>query len=453
MKRPPRAPVLVMTSLLVLPLAALSCRSAQPQPLSPSTDFAESRRLAREAYGRQDYAGAAQHFREALRIAPAHPSLLYNLAAMETLLGKHDDAIGILEQLAGLDLYLGVASEDAFTPLREDPRFQEIVGRLAKNREATHVTSSVLIRFTGRGLIPEGLAFDETTGRFFVSSVRERKILRVTPEGRTSEFAGSNSGLLSAMGMRADSDRRVLWVATSAAPQMERFEPSDRGAAMILKFDFDSGQLLKKYAPDLPHAESPEGGVAGPSEHWFGDLTLAPDGTVYVTDSTQPEIYRITPSEDRLELLIRDGRFQSLQGIDLSRDGQKLFVADYSTGLYRIDLGTGLVTHLASPPSPSLIGIDGLYRCGDDLLAVQNGITPNRLLRITLVPRADQVLRVHVIDRNHPQYNEPTLGVVTGDRFAYIANSQWGAVDKDNQLIDADKLEDPVILGLELSCR
>ncbi len=441
MKLAHRALLVSCCSLLVL--LPLACRSAQPAPQQSSVDFAESRKLGRDAFGRKDFAAAANHFRDALRVAPTHPSLLFNLAAMETLSGNHDEALAALERLAELDLYLNVEGEETFGPLAGDPRFQDVVRRLSLSRESVVTTSSPFFGFEGKGLIPEGLAFDEKNGVFLVSSVRERRIFRVTPEGESSEFAGPTSGLLAAMGMRADSARRILWVASSAAPQMVGFETSDRGGAAVFKFDLDSGRLLNRYSID------PEG--ANKSEHWFGDLTLSPDGTVYVTDSTQPEVYRISTSTDRLELFIRDEQFQSLQGIDLSRDGRSIFVADYSTGIYRVDIGTKRVVHLESPQDSSLAGIDGIYRCGNNLLAVQNGINPNRLIRLEL--DQNRVHGVEVIDLNHPQHKEPTLGVVAGSRFAYIANGYWGAVDANNQLLPAEKLEDPVILGFEARCR
>lgn len=439
-----------LTAALILLTLLPGCRTTAPEPRGPAIDFAESRRLGRDAFGNKDFSAAAKHFRNALAIAPTHPSLLYNVAAMETLTGNHEAALAALERLSALDLYLNIGAEEIFAPLRSEDRFQEVVRKLAASRESQLATSDPVVRFTGRGLIPEGLAWDEKNGVFLVGSVRERKILRVSREGQTTEFAGSGSGLLSAMGMRVDSAKRLLWVATSAAPQMERFQPADRGIAKVMKFDLDSGDLLATYPLESAPASA---STAATPEHWFGDLTLAADGTVYVTDSTQPEIYRISPSNDRLELLIRDDRFQSLQGVDLSRDGRSIFVADYSTGIYRIDLRTKKVFHLTSPSGASMIGIDGIYRCGSDLLAVQNGINPHRLIRLRLDARSESVRDVEVIDKNHPQYNEPTLGLVMDGRFAYIANGQWEAVDKDGNLLKSDELTDPVILGFDARCR
>jgi hypothetical protein len=62
------------------------------------------------------------------------------------------------------------------------------------------------------------------------------------------------------------------------------------------------------------------------------------------------------------------------------------------------------------------------------------------------------VRSIAVIDRRHPKYNEPTLGVVTGSRFTYIANSQWNALDKENRLPPEEELEEPLLLGFDSGC-
>lgn len=444
MKVPPRFSV---AAVLLASLLAVACATPGAR-VAAAPDFSESRRLGREAFGTRDFDAASRHFQNALLTAPDHPSLLVNVAAMETLSGRHDDALDFLERLAALDLYLNVAGEEIFAPLRGNPRFEAVIRRLETSRDTKTVTSAQVVMFPAKGIIAEGLAFDR--GDYLVSSVRERKILRVTPSGSVSVLAARDSGLLSGMGMRVDPGKRILWIATSAAPQMEGFDTSLKGIAKVMKLDLDSGKLLGTFLPP----PAPSAGSSGDQqnvEHWFGDLTLANNGTVYVTDSTQPEIYRIPPGGESLELFLRDARFQSLQGIDVSKDGRTLFVSDYSTGIYRIDTTSRTIEHLKTPAGVSLIGVDGVYRCGSDLLAVQNGINPHRLIRIEMGKRG--IKAVSVIDRNHPSFREPTLGVVTGSRFAYIANGHWEAVDRENQLLPADQLHDPVILGFDAGCR
>jgi hypothetical protein len=58
-----------------------------------------------------------------------------------------------------------------------------------------------------RVLIPEDIAYDAKTRRFFASSVRKTKI--ITADGR--DFAKSDWPVLA---LRVDSTRRILWAAT-----------------------------------------------------------------------------------------------------------------------------------------------------------------------------------------------------------------------------------------------
>ena len=57
-----------------------------------------------------------------------------------------------------------------------------------------------------------------------------------------------------------------------------------------------------------------------------------------------------------------------------------------------------------------------------------------------------EINRFEIIDRNHPNFNEPTLGVIDGKTFYYIANSQWGGYDDKHQIKPNDQLQDIVVL-------
>jgi len=140
--------------------------------------------------------------------------------------------------------------------------------------------------------------------------------------------------------------------------------------------------------------------------------------------------------------------FVSLQGLALSADGKRIFVADYAKGVFAVDIESRRVRLLDAPRTAGILGIDGLYRAGDALIGVQNGSAPPRLLR--LVVDGERITSVEVLDAGHPSAPDPTLGVVVGDRFFYIGNSQWEAARPGGQMDPAVKPEDPVILQAEL---
>ena len=77
-----------------------------------------------------DYTGAIAFMGDFLEQHPGHAGGLFNLACAESLAGKADDA---LEHLAAAvekqeDLRELARNDEDFAPLRDDPRFLEIVG-------------------------------------------------------------------------------------------------------------------------------------------------------------------------------------------------------------------------------------------------------------------------------------------------------------------------------------
>jgi hypothetical protein len=126
-----------------------------------------------------------------------------------------------------------------------------------------------------------------------------------------------------------------------------------------------------------------------------------------------------------------------------------LFMADYLKGIFSIEMKTRKVSLVTPGASMNLLGIDGLYSYRGGLVAVQNGLQPNRIVELVLDSSTSRVLRFKVLEANNPLFDEPTLAVIVNDSLFYIANSQWSTVDDKGQLAGAEKLRDPVILKLK----
>ncbi len=277
---------------------------------------------------------------------------------------------------------------------------------------------------------------------FFVSSVHKRKILSVSRTGEAKTFASEQDGLFSVLGMSVDAKRRHLWVTSTAFPQMLNFKKEEDGVSAVFKFDLRTKKLLKKYV--LSNATK---------KHALGDLTIQSNGDVFTTDSLSPAVYLIRPQKDAIELFLEDAGFGSPQGLAFSGDERHLFMADYLTGLFDIDVSTKKVTHLAPAAGATLLGIDGLYFHKGSLIGVQNGVTPQRVVRLSLSKDLGRVERLEVLEANNPVFLEPTLGVLVNDTFLFIANSQWPLVDENGKLAADDKLQDPVVLKMNLEAR
>jgi len=101
-------------------------RRGEAYRLTPGASIREFFRL----HGDKDYEGAMVVCREGLEAYPGNAFILYNVACLESLLGRPDEALATLATaLEGWPAYKELAREDDdFASLREDPRFTELVG-------------------------------------------------------------------------------------------------------------------------------------------------------------------------------------------------------------------------------------------------------------------------------------------------------------------------------------
>lgn len=394
--------------------------------------------LAVKAYQAKDYAAFLENMKQAAALRPDHPRIVYNLSAAYALNGRKEDAVDWLGRLARMGLAYAADKDDDFASIKDSREFAQVLALFQKNRTPVGNASHVFTVHE-KGLVPESVAYDPSTKSFYVSSVYRRKILRVTPKGEVEDFATERDGLWSVMGMKVDAARRELWVCTAAQPQMSNYVAAERGRSGVFKFDLRTGRLAGRYT--LPDDSK---------QHWLGDLAVNSRGDVYATDSLSPALYVLRRGADKFETVLEGEPFVSPQGLDFSADEKRLFVADYSKGVFVVDLGTKKYTPLAPAPDSTMLGIDGLYFYRGRLVAVQNGVNPNRVVQFFLSKDLDRVERFEAVAANLPAFDEPTLGVVVKDDFYFIANSQWGTIDGQGRLAPPEKLKEPVVLKLKL---
>lgn len=396
---------------------------------------------ARKAYQEKNYASFLENMKTAAALRPNHPRLMFNLAAAYSLNGQGAEALKWLGRLADMGLIFPAAADDDFVSIKNAAEFKTILKRIERNK-ARVGDGTPAFTLREKGFIPEGIAYDPVTGTFYVGSVYKRKIVSVGPDGAAKEFATATDGLWSVLGVRVDAARRVLWVSTAAHRQMSDYREGENGASGLFKFDLRTGKLLRKYL--LPNKPRP---------HLLGDLVINSRGDVFATDSVTPAIYVVTRLKDELVPLLEGEPFVSPQGLALTRDEKQLFVADYSKGLFVINLRTKKSTNLTPAPDITLLGIDGIYSHNGSLLAVQNGVNPARLVRLFPSRDLSRIERLETIEANNPVFDEPTLGVLVRDNFYLVANSQWGAIDEKGQLAPSEKLKEHVVLKINLGTR
>ncbi len=420
---------------------AFAVHTASAQTGIAAVDSAD---VARRAYARasaalrtSDLATARTEMTRAATAWPRQPAYVWGRAIVSARSGDTAAVLAALTDYAALGLGRSIA-EGTLAPYRDLPGFAVVRARLDSNR-APVARSTVRAQLSDSTLWPEGMDYDARTRTFYVASVRHRTIAAVSANGSTHElWPRSSPGMGAVFGVRVDAKRNTLWATTSGLKQMHGYVPADSSIAALLRIDIATGAITRRW--NLPV-------VAG--GHVLGDLAVGPNGDVFLTDSSQPVLYRLRSGADTLEHFTHP-LFRSLQGMAPTPEGRALYVADYSHGLLCVDLATRTVTLLADAPHSTSLGVDGIVWHDGAIVAVQNGMSPARVVRFALDRSGTRIVRVDVLDQNISLAGEPTIGAVVGDRFVYVANSQWDEYDDDGRRLPNTTLSRPRLLSVPL---
>ena len=422
---------------LLIVLVAACGGGGQSDPVSAEPDLDSIVREAIAAHQAGEYERATELSLQAEAILPNHPRLLFNTACAMALAGENEPALDRLERIAEMQFAVDLASSPSMEPLRDEPRFDAVLQSMAVITEPLE-QSSVAFTVPDSTFLIEGVAHDPTTGDLLLSSLYQRRIARVTAAGEMVPFTVPSDDLWSMLGMVVNADNGVVWSITVASPRMMGGAADTPLRSALVRFSLADGSENGRFEPPAD--------VEGPA---LDSLAIGHDGTVYVSDSGAGAIHRLALKGTQLEVMVPPGTFLSTQGLELSADGSTLYAADYGRGVAAIDVETGDVRFLEHE-GPCLLGIDGLERHGNDLIAIQNGIQPPRVVRIVLDADGLGIDTVETLERAHHLYREPTLGTVVGDDLIYVAASQWQSFDADGKLL-VDQLVEPTILRLPLT--
>jgi hypothetical protein len=369
--------------------------------------------LLREAQVLQksgDLAGFVAKLEAVRQLNPDYPRGLLLLARGYAATNRPADAMATLQSLAAMGLTHPIERDKAFSILHGLPGLADLAKNFAANA-APKGEGRIAFELPAREGIIESLAVD-SHGNWYFGDARERCIWRRDVAGNLSRFSAAEN-LSGVFGLKLDEKTGTLWAATAALPEMRGYTEADKGRAALVAIDLASGQVRRTYS-------APADG----REHVFGDVLLASDGTVYVSDSGPAVIWRLVPGAADLEMWLDCDHCVNLQGMVESADHRSLIFADYLTGLWRADLASKALDHFPSLPDQTLHGLDSLYAVPGGLIATQNGTQPQRVVRLSL-DATGRPSALRVLETGHPDMNDLSLGTVSDDRFFFIGNSGW----------------------------
>jgi hypothetical protein len=307
-----------------------------------------------------------------------------------------------------------------------------LVGQLAYAQQKPQVAFVV----KEKDLIPEGIAYDAKEKAFYLSSIQKKKIVKITDKGNVTDFIKSGQdSVQQVLGMRVDMHGR-LW-ACNNTPEHDTLNR----IANVHVYDLKTEKLINRYK------------LQDGTKHLFNDLYFTQNGDAYLTDSEAGGIYVIRNNSKSIEEFVKPGSMRYPNGIAATANEKKLLVSTGSAlGIVAIDLNSKTIEPITHDRF-LIIGTDGLYRYKPNILiGVQNVLFPEAIIEFHVTADAEKIESMNFVCSNDPAFDTPTTGVIVGDEFYFIANSQlMQIIGNKGNIKNPEKLNDTIIMKIKLN--
>lgn len=249
-----------------------------------------------------------------------------------------------------------------------------LVGLLLAGPTQAQDTSAISFTPGVQGGYPEGIAWNPTANAFMVSSLRGGQVGLVSADGQYTIFSDDRT-LITSSGIVVDPERNRVLVCNEDVGISSKSSPDTRNrVAQVVELDLGTGEVRHVY--DFSSLSS------GPI--LANDLTIDAQGNIYVTNSFQPQIYKVDQATREVSVFVRSDRLMPampaeavgtqpyLNGI-VYHPGGFLIASDYSRGLlWKVPVNEPESLTEIRLPQP-LKGPDGLLlRSPTELVAVQS---------------------------------------------------------------------------------
>jgi len=409
------------------------CLSPAGERPTAAEEFARLQQEAHAARVSADTQARLQAVLKIVKLLNNAPDAVEASAQAYVDAGDKEHALVALQEFAALgqaDDSLLSGEDKKFVALKSEPRYQAILKSFSENKTPIS-QAEITFELADPGLVAEDIDYDPASKTFLITSVLEKKIIRVALDGKANDFASAPSHW-PMLAVKIDTGRKLVWATEVAMDGFTAAPKADWGRSALLCFDLNNGTLRQR--------------VEGPAHTALGDMVLSPEGDPIVSDGDGGGVYRLNKGQ---LVRIDEGDFISPQTPAMHPDGKQIFVPDYARGVGVFDLTNQHVTWL-DQPKHALNGIDGLYYAGGWLIATQNGTSPERVIRFQLGSDLHSLVSEEIIERSTATLGDPTHGVVVGDSFYYIANSGWSGLDDHGDLKAGSKLTPARIMRFRL---
>ncbi|HEY0067468.1 MAG TPA: hypothetical protein VGB46_08895 [Flavisolibacter sp.] len=282
-------------------------------------------------------------------------------------------------------------------------------------------------------LVPEGITADNRTGKIYVSSIAQQKIVVIGQSGLVSDFIpGNTEGFGEGLGMKVDARKNILWALSNKRKE-------NLFTSMIHGFDLKTGKVLNRFV------------LQDTIPHLFNDLVIHETGELLITDTYASILYKYAPATRELTEWIPAGKFQYPNGI--TSGGRKdLYIATYGNGILHIDLQTRKIQPLPGfKDSSYAFGLDGLVYRDGALFGVYNAkeYNTNAVIRYNLDRSGKLIVSETVLDSGNLNFKDPTTAVILNDVLYVIANSHLDQFNRNKETVQGiEKALSPLTLLL-----
>jgi WD40 repeat protein len=280
-----------------------------------------------------------------------------------------------------------------------------------------------------KDLIPEGITISRQT--VFMSSIHQNKIVQFDINNhKISNFIERNQyGFKSGVGLLAKDS--LLFALTNDLN-------ADSLTSTLFVFNINQKKLVKTFE------------LKDSVKHFLNDLTINALNQVFITDSKQHKIYTLDYPNGRIEEYLSTSENKYPNGITVSKDNKKLFIASENNGLRIVDIAT---KKILNKPSLETVGLDGIKFHDGKIYAVRNAdksIEKHKLMVISLTDNEEDIKKVDVLIEKHPLFNVPTTLDISEGYIYMIANSQMDNLNQlTNTIIDSTILTNTYILTIK----
>ncbi|MGA9574944.1 MAG: hypothetical protein WBS20_13470 [Lysobacterales bacterium] len=407
-------PIITFVVALALVVGSMPLIAQTTTPDKLTTNVPALLVRANQAYAAGDYLDFRVALEELHKLRPNNSQYMYQLVIAHALLDEKSQAYDLMLRMQKQGLAYDFTESDDTQNIRDTEVF-DYVNNLMKTAAEPMGESEAAFVLPQNVKLPEAISWDESRQKFLVGTIAEGRILAVDKDGQVDELirADDENGLWAILDILVDQPRNRLWVTSASVPDFAHFDPIDKGRSALFEFNLETLELIHRYP--VP--------VDGNS-HVLGNMALGPDGGLYAADRVLPLIYYKPAGENRLKPVLALRDMVSLRGLAMQPDGRIMYVAGREMGIMVVDLKARQARLLEAPATLNLAGIDGLYRVDNSLVILQNGIMPQRVMRLDLDASGTKIATVRPLAVAQPEFDFPSFGAIEGGNLYYFASSQ-----------------------------